>query len=138
MRLLDALSDVFHPATVAQVVGAPVTEGGLTIIPVSKVVALGGGGGGVDELGHEGGGGGGWHVSRPLGAFVVRDGDLNWEGVRDPRELIYTLLIATFGALAAFGAYNWVTRRAAPSFGAGEELDQTPDTSDQPRTGLRS
>jgi uncharacterized spore protein YtfJ len=81
----------------------PYTEGGMTIIPVAAV--RGGGGGGGDERAN---GGGGFGLSaRPVGAYVIHDGEVQWKPAIDyERVAIAGLLVAgaalvTVSSLAA-------------------------------------
>ena len=83
----------------------PYTEGAATIIPAAAV--RGGGGGGGDERAN---GGGGFGLSaRPIGAFVIRDGNVQWKSAVDyERVAIAGLLVA---AVALFTIRSVATRR---------------------------
>jgi uncharacterized spore protein YtfJ len=61
---------------------------GATVIPVA-LVAGGGGGGGHDDAGSRAGGGGGGvgFGVRPLGVFIVRDGEIRWRPCVDVQRL---------------------------------------------------
>jgi uncharacterized spore protein YtfJ len=60
--------------TVKRVYGDPIESDGVTVVPAAKVG--GGGGGGGDS---EGDGGGGFGLgARPVGAYVIKDGDVRW------------------------------------------------------------
>ena len=70
--------------TVRRVYGEPIEQEGVTIIPAAAV--RGGGGGGGDA---EGNGGGGFGVSaRPIGAYVIRDGEVRWRPAVDVNRLM--------------------------------------------------
>ena len=70
--------------TVRRVFGEPIEQEGVTIIPAAAV--RGGGGGGGDS---EGNGGGGFGVSaRPIGAYVIRDGEVRWRPAVDVNRLM--------------------------------------------------
>ena len=60
----------------AQIVyGEPVERDGVTVIPAA--VVRGGGGGGGDSAGN---GGGGFGLNgRPVGAYVIKDGEVTWK-----------------------------------------------------------
>ena len=70
--------------TVRRVYGEPIEQEGVTIIPAAAV--RGGGGGGGDS---EGNGGGGFGVSaRPIGVYVIRDGEVRWRPAVDVNRLM--------------------------------------------------
>lgn len=77
---LDALLQGHRDAvTVRRIYGEPVERDGVTIVPAAAV--FGGTGGGGDA---EGDGGGGFGlIGRPVGAWVVRDGDATWKPALD-------------------------------------------------------
>jgi len=88
--------------TVARVYGEPVEHDGIVVIPAAAVRGGGGGGGGggTDVNGQVGeGGGSGFGVNaRPVGAFVIRDGEVRWEPVEDPLGRLMTItMTATIG-----------------------------------------
>jgi uncharacterized spore protein YtfJ len=62
--------------TVRRVFGEPIEQEGATVVPVAAV--RGGAGGGGDDAGN---GGGGFGLSaRPVGAYVIRDGEVQCAG----------------------------------------------------------
>jgi uncharacterized spore protein YtfJ len=73
---------------VDRVVGPPIERDGATLVPVVAVRAGGGGGGGV---GHDASGGaegegsglGFGAMARPVGAYVLRDGEIRYEPAID-------------------------------------------------------
>ena len=70
--------------TVRRVYGEPIEQDGVTIVPAAAV--RGGGGGGGDT---EGNGGGGFGVSaRPVGAYVIREGEVRWRPAVDVNRLM--------------------------------------------------
>jgi len=74
MNALDTVNQMRDAITVRRVYGEPYQEDGITIIPAAHVV--GGGGGGGDTLGN---GGSGFGMSaRPVGAWIIKDGDATW------------------------------------------------------------
>lgn len=83
--------------TVEKVVGEPIERNGATIVPVVALRGLGGGGGGADEAERESGGGLGFGVSaRPVGAYVLRDGEVTWEPAVDATKVAVTIIAVTF------------------------------------------
>jgi uncharacterized spore protein YtfJ len=74
------------------VFGQPYERDGVTVIPAAVVYAGGGGGGGSSagpddqrpaEAGPQGLGGGLGIVARPVGAFVIKDGEVRWQPAFD-------------------------------------------------------
>jgi len=91
--------------TVRRVYGEPIEQEGVTIIPAAAV--RGGGGGGGDS---EGNGGGGFGVSaRPIGAYVIRDGEVRWRPAVDVNRLMLGWQIVS--ALAVLVLRPLVRRR---------------------------
>jgi uncharacterized spore protein YtfJ len=80
--LLDNIADVKEALSVRRVFGDPYEVNGATLIPVA--VVRGGSGGGSGEGSANGqrsgtGNGMGFGLSsRPVGVFVVKDGDVEW------------------------------------------------------------
>jgi uncharacterized spore protein YtfJ len=80
-ELLEGARDTI---TVRRVYGEPIEQEGLTLVPAAAV--RGGGGGGGDS---EGNGGGGFGVAaRPVGAYVIRDGEVAWRPAVDVNRLV--------------------------------------------------
>jgi uncharacterized spore protein YtfJ len=69
--------------TVKRVYGDPIEGEGITVVPAA-VVRGGGGGGGDAE--HNGGAGFGVQA-RPVGAWVIRDGEATWKPALDLNRL---------------------------------------------------
>lgn len=102
MNVDEMLSGVRDAMTVKRVYGEPIERDGLLVIPAANVV--GGGGGGGDS---EGNGGGGFGVTAsPAGAWVVRDGEVEWTPAIDATR------IATLGMLVAI-VFLWTVRSIA-------------------------
>jgi uncharacterized spore protein YtfJ len=82
--------------SVRKVFGEPYEEDGVTVIPAAAV--RGGGGGGGDA---EGNGGTGFGLTAsPVGAYVIKDGEVSWEPAIDPnRQILGWQLVS---ALAVF------------------------------------
>jgi uncharacterized spore protein YtfJ len=91
--------------TVRRVFGDPVEQDGVTLVPVAHV--RGGGGGGGDS---EGNGGGGFGLSaRPVGAYVIRDGDVRWRPAVDVNRLMLGWQIVS--GLAVLAGWSILRRR---------------------------
>ncbi len=67
-------------ATVGRVYGEPLEKDGITVIPAAKVSARGGSGA---ARGGEHSGGGFRADAEPVGAFVIRNGQVEWKPVFD-------------------------------------------------------
>jgi uncharacterized spore protein YtfJ len=85
MNALDTINQTRDAITVRRVYGEPYQEDGVTVIPAAHVV--GGGGGGGDTLGN---GGSGFGLSaRPVGAWIIKDGDATWRPALDLNRAIF-------------------------------------------------
>lgn len=74
MQFMDMAAQARDAMTVKRVFGDAYEKDGVTIIPVAWVA--GGGGGGGDS---QGDGGGGFGLAAfPVGAYVIKDGDVTW------------------------------------------------------------
>lgn len=82
--VLDTIREVVGNASAGKVFGTPVSQGGLTVLPVAKVSGGGGGGGEHDS----GTGGGLGLTARPLGVFVLKDGKVHWRPALDLNKVI--------------------------------------------------
>jgi len=92
---LEAVQQSRDAITVRRVYGDPYQEEGITVIPAAHV--MGGGGGGGDTLGN---GGTGFGLSaRPVGAFVIKDGDVQWRPALDINRVIFMGQIVAIVAL---------------------------------------
>jgi uncharacterized spore protein YtfJ len=93
-ELLSGARDVI---SVRRVFGDPIEQDGVVVIPAAAV--SGGGGGGGDA---ESNGGGGFGLrARPVGAYVIKDGEVSWKPVIDPSRLtIGWQVVAGLWALA--------------------------------------
>ncbi|MEP6693448.1 MAG: spore germination protein GerW family protein [Chloroflexota bacterium] len=85
MNALDRVDQMRDAITVRRVYGEPYRQDGVTIIPAAHVA--GGGGGGGDTAGN---GGAGFGLSaRPVGAWVIKDGDVTWRPAIDLNRTIF-------------------------------------------------
>lgn len=94
MNMDEMLAGARDAMTVRRVFGDPIEKDGLTLIPAAKI--RGGGGGGGDNAGNGGGGFG--ITARPVGAYVIRNGEVSWEPAIDATRL------GTMGMLTAIVA----------------------------------
>ena len=95
MNALEAVQRSREAITVRRVYGDPYQEQGVTVIPAAAVMGAGGGGG--DPAGN---GGTGFGLSaRPVGAFVIKDGDVQWRPALDLGRVIFMGQIVAIVAL---------------------------------------
>ena len=94
-RIRQVVEQARDAITVRRVFGDPIERDGTVVIPAASVSGGAGGGGGTDERGNVGGGSGFALRARPVGAFVIRDGDVHWEPVVDrERQLLINAALA--------------------------------------------
>ena len=96
MRVMDVVNEAKSAMRVSEVFGTPYEKDGITIIPAAKIA--GGAGGGGDQQNPQAGGVGFGVSSRPVGAFVIKDGDVRWQPSIDVNRVV---LMAQVVALAA-------------------------------------
>lgn len=81
----------------------PVEQDGMTVITAARIAAGGGAGSGQDERGQKGEGGGLGLTARPVGAYVIQDGNLRWRPAVDVNRLIAVLGAVAVAALLVVG-----------------------------------
>jgi uncharacterized spore protein YtfJ len=95
----EILEGAREAMSVRRVFGEPYEQDGVTIIPAAAV--RGGAGGGGDDLNNGGGGFG--LQARPVGAYVVKEGDVSWKPAVDPNRIVAGWqLVSLFGLLVAW------------------------------------
>jgi uncharacterized spore protein YtfJ len=93
----ELLSGVRDSLTVRRVYGEPIEHDGVLVIPAASV---GGGGGGGGDSEDNGGGGFGLRA-RPVGAYVIKDGEVSWKPAIDVgRMLLGWQVVSGIAALA--------------------------------------
>jgi uncharacterized spore protein YtfJ len=95
MKVDDLLQGARDAITARRVYGEPIESEGVTVVPAASVRGGGGGGGDADDNG----GGGFGLAARPVGAWVIRDGDVSWRPAVDLTRLVAIAALALFGAL---------------------------------------
>lgn len=102
MNVDEMLTGARDAMTVKRVYGDAIERDGMLVIPAANVVGGGGGGGDQDNNG-----GGGFGMSAtPAGAWVIRNGEVDWEPAVDATR------IATLGMLVAI-VFFWTVRSIA-------------------------
>ena len=86
MRVMDVVNEAKGAMRASEVFGPPYEKAGITIIPAAKIA--GGAGGGGNQQNPQAGGAGFGVSSRPVGAFVIKDGDVPWEPSIDVNRVI--------------------------------------------------
>ncbi|MGA8361335.1 MAG: hypothetical protein WB793_06870, partial [Candidatus Dormiibacterota bacterium] len=85
---------------VRQVIGEPYEKNGTTLLPAVSIRGGGGGGSGDATAGAAGGIGGGMGLTaRPVGAYVIRDGEVTWLPAIDVNRIILGGQIVAVAAL---------------------------------------
>ena len=89
MEVQDVMAQVRDTLTVKRVFGEPFEKDGVTIIPAAQVQGGAGGGSGEDPQGQGKGSGSGYALTaRPVGAFIVRNGELSWQPAVDVNRIV--------------------------------------------------
>ncbi len=88
MKLTEVLGTARDAITVKRVYAEPYEKDGVTVIAAAAVGGGGGGGTGRDEKGQENEGGGFGVRGRPVGAYVIKDGKVDWRPAVDPNRII--------------------------------------------------
>ncbi|MDB5066543.1 MAG: hypothetical protein JWM18_2977 [Chloroflexi bacterium] len=111
MRAEEILGQVRDTLTVRQVFGEPYERDGVLVVPVARVAGGAGGGGGGNPT--EGGSGGGFALeARPVGVYVVRDGEVSWRPAVDvTRIALGGQLVAIVALLVARSVIRRLARR---------------------------
>jgi len=99
MKVDQLLSSARDAVTVKKVFGEPYEKDGLTVIPAAAVRGGAGGGTGHDDKGQEGEGGGFGMTGRPAGAYVLKDGKVNWLPAVDPNRIFLIVGMAVIAYL---------------------------------------
>lgn len=102
MNVDEMLSGARDTMTVKRVYGDPIERDGILVIPAAKVA--GGGGGGGDSQNNAGGGFG--MSATPAGAWVIRNGEVEWQPAVDVTRIV------TLAMLVAI-VFLWTVRSMA-------------------------
>jgi uncharacterized spore protein YtfJ len=89
MEVQEVIAQARDALTVKRVFGEAYEKDGVTVIPVARVQGGAGGGGGEGPDGQGKGSGSGFGLNaRPVGAFIIRDGELAWRPAVDVNRII--------------------------------------------------
>ena len=99
MNVDEMLQGVRDAITVKRVFGEPIERNGTTVIPAARL--RGGAGGGGDNAQNAGGGFG--ITARPVGVYVVKDGEVTWQPAVDvSRIAVGGQIVAALALLVVF------------------------------------
>jgi uncharacterized spore protein YtfJ len=99
MRVMDVVNEAKAAMRVSEVFGTPYEKNGITIIPAARISGGAGGGG---DAGEQAGGAGFGVSSRPVGAFVIKGGEVSWQPAFDlNRVILMGQLVAIVALLTA-------------------------------------
>jgi uncharacterized spore protein YtfJ len=84
----DLISKVRDAMDVRTAIGEPVVHDGIVVVPAAKVRGGAGGGTGSDGADGTGSGEGFGVTSTPIGAFVIKDGQVTWRPAIDINKVI--------------------------------------------------
>ena len=88
----ETMRHALDSARAGNVFGDPITQDGVTVIPAARVDGKGGGGGGGGQVQAgqaRGGRGGGFGFStKPVGAFVIKNGKVSWRPSVDVNKIV--------------------------------------------------
>jgi uncharacterized spore protein YtfJ len=104
MEIQKAIAATREVFSAKRVYGEPYERDGVTVIPAAWV-AGGGGGGGDEQEGRSSGGTGYGLFARPVGAYVVKDGEVEWRPAFDRTAMIVTVGTILVAALRVARAY---------------------------------
>jgi uncharacterized spore protein YtfJ len=89
MEVEDVIAQARDALTVKRVFGEPYEKDGVTIIPAARVRGGAGGGSGEGAEGEGKGSGSGFGITaHPVGAFMLREGELSWRPAVDVNRVI--------------------------------------------------
>jgi uncharacterized spore protein YtfJ len=108
-KALSRLDVVKDSLTVKRVFGEAYKVDGVTVIPVAALAGGGGAGGGEgvgpDQTGAGGGAGVGFGVqARPVGVYVIRDGEVAWRPAVDVLPIVLGVQAVALAALVTIRA----------------------------------
>jgi uncharacterized spore protein YtfJ len=89
MDVQSVMSQARDAITVKRVFGEPYQAEGVTVIPAAKVIGGAGGGEGERPKEQEKGAGSGFGVvARPVGAYLIRGGQVSWRPAVDVNRIV--------------------------------------------------
>jgi uncharacterized spore protein YtfJ len=92
MNVEELLTGARDAISVRRVFGDPIEHDGIVVVPAA---AVGGGGGGGGDSENNGGGGFGLRA-RPVGAYVIKAGEVTWKPAIDPARIAIAAAVVAF------------------------------------------
>lgn len=90
--VMEMINEARDTITVRRVFGEPIERGDATIVPAAAV--MGGAGAGEGGEGEAQGAGSGFGVrARPVGAYVIRNGEVSWRPAVDVMRIIMSGMV---------------------------------------------
>ena len=112
MEIQDVIAQARDTLTVKRVFGEPYERDGVTIIPAARVRG-GAGGGGESAQGEGKGSGSGFGITaHPVGALVLRDGELSWRPAVDVNRIVLGCQVVAVVALLTVRAIEKARAKA--------------------------
>jgi uncharacterized spore protein YtfJ len=94
MDVQETISKARDAITVKRVYGEPYERDGVTVIPAASVAGGAGGGSGDSPDGSGTGSGGGFGLGgRPVGAYVIENGEVRWQPAFDATRIVGQALV---------------------------------------------
>src|SRR5919108_2555863 len=97
MRVMDVVNEAKGAMRASEVFGTPYEKDGVTVIAAARI--SGGAGGGGNEQQPQAGGVGFGVSSRPVGAFVIKAGDVRWQPAVDVNRVLLMAQVVAIVAL---------------------------------------
>ena len=114
MDLLEQIGKAEEAFTVRRVFGEPYEKDGVTVIPAARIQGAVGGGGGEAPNGQGGGTGTGFAMNtKPLGVFVMKDGEVTWRPAVDVNRMILGGQLVAIAALLVLRSITKARLKAA-------------------------
>ena len=127
MKFDEFLSRAHESVSARRVYAEPYEADGVTVIPAATVSGGGGGGGGQDGDGSEGGGGGFGLHGRPAGAYVIKDGKVQWVPAVDIQRIFFGVCAVAIAYLLGRGLTERTRLRSTRRVLAAQTAAQTAD-----------
>jgi uncharacterized spore protein YtfJ len=105
MEVQEVLAQARDAMTVKRVFGEPYEKNGVTVIPAARVQGGAGGGGGEGPEGQGRGSGSGFGLAaRPVGAYLIRGGEVTWRPAVDLNRIVLGAQVVAIVALLTLRA----------------------------------
>ena len=135
MKIDEFLSRSHESVSARRVYAEPYEADGVTVIAAASIAGGGGGGGGGDSEGNEGGGGGFGLHGRPAGAYVIKEGKVQWVPAVDVHRIFFGVCAVAVAYLLGRG---WTERARMRSTRRALAAQTAAQTADRVTTALLS